>query len=82
MVLTRNDCRPQVDIIDICLPAESMPIRLPGGEAGKHLIVEKPIDVTKEAAEKLIATADRLSRLAVMHRTGSYIDEQGKKGPG
>ncbi|MGI6567373.1 MAG: Gfo/Idh/MocA family protein [Limnochordia bacterium] len=51
---------PQVDIIDICLPAGvHAQYGCQAAEAGKHLIVEKPIDVTKEAAERLIATADK-----------------------
>ncbi|NLY31093.1 MAG: Gfo/Idh/MocA family oxidoreductase [Firmicutes bacterium] len=59
---------PQVDIIDICLPAGvHAQYGCKAAEAGKHLIVEKPIDVTKEAGEQLIAAADKAGvKLAVI----------------
>ncbi len=62
---------PQVDIIDICLPAGvHAQYGCQAAEAGKHVIVEKPIDVTKEAGERLIAAADEAGvRLAVILQT-------------
>src|ERR1700744_218691 len=50
--------RDDVDVVAVCVPSE----RPAGGgvraaAAGKHLVVEKPIDVSLDAADRLIAAA-------------------------
>ncbi len=50
--------RPDVDVVSVCVPSglhAEIGIRAAG--AGKHLVVEKPIDVTLEAADRLIEAA-------------------------
>jgi UDP-N-acetyl-2-amino-2-deoxyglucuronate dehydrogenase len=50
--------RPDVDVVSVCLPSglhAAAGVR--AAEAGKHVLVEKPIDVTLEAADRLIAAA-------------------------
>jgi predicted dehydrogenase len=47
---------PAVDVVDICLPAGyHVDFGLRAAAAGKHVIVEKPISTTVEAAQRLIA---------------------------
>ena len=48
--------RADVDAVSICVPSGlHAEIGVRAAEAGKHLVVEKPIDVTLEAADRLIA---------------------------
>ncbi len=50
-VFQRND----IDIVDILLPSgKHAPVGIEAARAGKHVIVEKPIDVTLEKADELI----------------------------
>jgi len=45
---------PEIDIISICLPsAMHAEFAVKAMEAGKHVLVEKPIDITVEAAQKI-----------------------------
>src|ERR1700689_3955789 len=50
--------RPDVDVVSICVPSG---LHAEAGTqavaAGKHLVIEKPIDVTLEAADRLIGAA-------------------------
>ncbi|NLG84457.1 MAG: Gfo/Idh/MocA family oxidoreductase [Firmicutes bacterium] len=47
---------PEVDVVDICLPSGlHAEYGIQAARAGKHVIVEKPIDVTMEAARSLIS---------------------------
>ena len=48
--------RPDVDAVCICVPSgRHAEVAVRAAQAGKHLVVEKPIDVTLEAADRLIA---------------------------
>src|SRR5262249_29520829 len=48
--------RPDVDVVSICVPSGlHAEVGARAAEAGKHVIVEKPLDVTLEAADRLIA---------------------------
>ena len=50
--------REEVDVVCVCVPSGlHAEIGLAAARAGKHLVVEKPIDVTREAARELIAGA-------------------------
>jgi predicted dehydrogenase len=47
--------QPGIDVIDICLPSGlHAEYGIPAVRAGKHVIVEKPLDVTREAVRNLI----------------------------
>jgi UDP-N-acetyl-2-amino-2-deoxyglucuronate dehydrogenase len=51
---------PEIDVVDICLPSGlHAEYGCLAAAAGKHVIVEKPIDITVEAVEKLLATAKK-----------------------
>jgi predicted dehydrogenase len=53
-LLARDD----LDIVNICTPSGThADLAVRAAQAGKHLIVEKPIDVTLEAADRIIAAA-------------------------
>jgi len=48
--------RPDVDAVCVCVPSgRHAEVGVRAAQAGKHLVVEKPIDVTLEAADRLIA---------------------------
>jgi UDP-N-acetyl-2-amino-2-deoxyglucuronate dehydrogenase len=54
-LLARDD----VDVVSVCAPSgRHAEIGVRAARAGKHLVVEKPIDVTLDAADRLIAAAD------------------------
>jgi predicted dehydrogenase len=53
-LLARDD----VDVICVCVPSGlHADIGIQAAEAGKHLVIEKPIEVTLAAADRLIAAA-------------------------
>jgi len=48
--------RPDVDVVCVCVPSgRHAEVGVRAARAGKHLVVEKPIEVTLEAADRLIA---------------------------
>jgi predicted dehydrogenase len=48
--------RPDVDVVSVCVPSGlHAEVGISAARAGKHVVVEKPIDVTLEAADALIA---------------------------
>lgn len=59
--------RADVDVVDICLPT---PQHREAAErafaAGKHVLLEKPIALTLEDAEAIVAAAERIGRLLVV----------------
>ena len=53
-LLARGD----VDVVCVCVPSgQHAELGMRAGKAGKHLVVEKPVDVTLEAADRLIRAA-------------------------
>ncbi|HEY5356178.1 MAG TPA: Gfo/Idh/MocA family oxidoreductase [Streptosporangiaceae bacterium] len=53
-LLARDD----IDIVSVCVPSGlHAEVGVQAAAAGKHLVVEKPIDVTLEAADRLIEAA-------------------------
>jgi len=55
-LLARSD----VDVVCVCVPSGMhAEIGIRAAAAGKHVVVEKPIEVTLEAADRLIAECDR-----------------------
>jgi UDP-N-acetyl-2-amino-2-deoxyglucuronate dehydrogenase len=48
--------RPDVDVVCVCVPSGlHAEVGIRAAKAGKHLVVEKPLDVTLEAADRLLA---------------------------
>jgi UDP-N-acetyl-2-amino-2-deoxyglucuronate dehydrogenase len=53
-LLARDD----IDVITVCTPSgRHAAVGIKAAQAGKHLVIEKPIDVTLEAADQLIQAA-------------------------
>jgi UDP-N-acetyl-2-amino-2-deoxyglucuronate dehydrogenase len=74
-LLARDD----VDVVSVCVPSGlHAEVGIQAAAAGKHLVVEKPIDVTLEAADRLIAAA-RANKVGVtvisQHRFDAGLDE-------
>jgi UDP-N-acetyl-2-amino-2-deoxyglucuronate dehydrogenase len=52
--------RPDIEVVCVCVPSGiHADIGIRAAAAGKHVVVEKPIEVTLEAADRLIAECDR-----------------------
>ena len=50
--------RPDVEVVSVCVPSGlHAEVGVRAAKAGKHLVVEKPVDVTLEAADRLIEAA-------------------------
>jgi predicted dehydrogenase len=62
-VLARDD----VDAVSICVPSGlHAEIAVAALEAGKHVLIEKPIDVTLAAADRIIEAERRSGRVATV----------------
>lgn len=58
---------PDVDLLDICLPSYlHREVGVRALEAGKHILIEKPIALTVEDADALLAAAARTGRLLMV----------------
>jgi UDP-N-acetyl-2-amino-2-deoxyglucuronate dehydrogenase len=71
--------RPDIDVVSICVPSGlHAVVGTQAAAAGKHLVIEKPIDVTLEAADRLISAA-RSAGVAMtvisQHRFDTGLDE-------
>jgi predicted dehydrogenase len=67
---------PDVDLVDICTPTgqhESM--TLAALAAGKHVLVEKPIALTLEAADRMVAAARAAGRLLMVGQVLPFFPE-------
>ncbi len=55
--------RPDVDAVCVCTPSGThADLAIAALEAGKHVLVEKPVDIGLAAADRLIDTAERAGR--------------------
>ncbi len=65
--------RPDLDAVAIAPPARThAPLAIAALEAGKHVLVEKPLADTVEAAEAMLATAQRAGRVLMIDHTFCY----------
>jgi UDP-N-acetyl-2-amino-2-deoxyglucuronate dehydrogenase len=71
--------RADVDVVSVCVPSGlHAEVGARAALAGKHLVVEKPIDVSLEAADQLIAVARRAGvtmTVISQHRFDPGLDE-------
>jgi UDP-N-acetyl-2-amino-2-deoxyglucuronate dehydrogenase len=71
--------RPDIDVVCVCVPSGlHAEIGVQAAKAGKHVLVEKPIDITLEAADRLIAACrENKVKLAVIsqHRFGPAMKQ-------
>jgi UDP-N-acetyl-2-amino-2-deoxyglucuronate dehydrogenase len=74
-LLARDD----VDVVCVCVPSGlHAEVGVQAAAAGKHLVIEKPIDVTVDAADRLIAAARDggvLVTVISQHRFDTGLDE-------
>lgn len=67
---------PEVELLDICLPTPyHRDIAIRGLEAGKHVLVEKPIALTLEDADAMVAAAKRTGRQLMVAQVLRFFPE-------
>ena len=50
---------PDVDVVNICTPSGThMPYAVASAKAGKHVVVEKPLEITLARCDRIVAAAD------------------------
>jgi predicted dehydrogenase len=65
--------RDDIDAVAIATPARThAPIALRALDAGKHVLVEKPLAATQDAAAVMVARADEVDRLLMIDHTYCY----------
>lgn len=65
--------RPDIDIVDICLPHDMHAgVACEALEAGKHVVLEKPVAATLEEAKLLAETARRADRRVMVSENWVY----------
>ncbi len=70
---------PDIDIIDICLPPQlHAPVAIQSLQAGHHVVCEKPLAESVQAAEDMIAAASAAERIlspVFQYRFGHSLDQ-------
>ncbi len=67
---------PAVDIVDICLPTPfHRPVAIKAMEAGKHVLVEKPIALTLEDADAMVEASRRTGRRFMVGQVLRFFPE-------
>lgn len=65
-----------VDLVDICLPTDRHEqVAIEALQAGKHVLVEKPISIDLEAAERMVQAADKAGRLLMVAQVLPFFPE-------
>ncbi len=65
---------PAVEAVDICLPTNlHEPIAMQALEAGKHVLVEKPMALDGESADRMVAAAKRYGRVLMAAQVVRFI---------
>ena len=65
-----------IDIVDICLPTPlHVPAALQALDAGKHLLLEKPMARTTADCDRIIAAAERAGTMAMVAQVVRYFPE-------
>ncbi len=58
---------PNVEAVDVCLPTQlHLPVALAALRAGKHVLVEKPMALTGEECDQMIAAAEKAARVLMV----------------
>src|SRR5436190_22174965 len=67
---------PDIDLVDICTPtAQHESMTLAALAAGKHVLVEKPIALTIEAADRMVAAARNAGQLLMVGQVLPFFPE-------
>jgi len=67
---------PDIDLVDICLPNDQHEaIAIAALQAGKHVLVEKPIATDLKAAERMVAAAKKAGKLLMVAHVLPFFPE-------
>ena len=67
---------PEIDLIDICLPNDQHEeVAIAALNAGKHVIVEKPISLDPKSADRMVAAAKKSGRLLMVAQVLPFVPE-------
>lgn len=67
---------PSIDLVDLCIPSpDHAAWAIRALEAGKHVLVEKPLALTSTDADAMLAAADRAGRLLMVGHVLPYFPE-------
>ena len=67
---------PEIDLVDICLPNDRHEDAVIAAlEAGKHVLVEKPIAIDPKAADRMVATARKTGRILMVAQVLPFFPE-------
>jgi predicted dehydrogenase len=67
---------PEVDVIDLCTPPDQHePMALAALKAGKHVLVEKPITLEADAAERMVEAARQAGRMLLVAQVLPFFPE-------
>ncbi len=67
---------PNVDLVDICLPTDQHErVVIEALEAGKHVLVEKPISVEMDAADRMLAAAKSAGKQLMVAQVLPFFPE-------
>ena len=69
---------PDVDLVDLCLPTDQHPsAAIAALEAGKHVLVEKPIALSLGDADRMVAAAKQAKRLLMVAHVLPFFPDFG-----
>ena len=67
---------PEIDLVHVCLPTEHHEsIAIEALEAGKHVLVEKPISIELDAAKRMLAAAEKAGKLLMVAHVLPFFPE-------
>jgi predicted dehydrogenase len=70
---------PKIDAVDICLPTDRhAPVTLDALRAGKHVLVEKPMALDGDTADRMIAEAARNKRILMTAQVLRFLPAYAK----
>jgi predicted dehydrogenase len=69
---------PEIDLVDLCLPTDQHPsAAIAALEAGKHVLVEKPIALSLADADRMVAAAKQAKRLLMVAHVLPFFPDFG-----
>lgn len=67
---------PEIDLVHICLPTEEHePVTIAALQAGKHVLVEKPISIELAAAARMLSAAEQAGKLLMVAQVLPFFPE-------
>ncbi|MCA9031429.1 MAG: Gfo/Idh/MocA family oxidoreductase [Planctomycetaceae bacterium] len=67
---------PEIDLVDICLPTDKHErVAIDALKAGKHVLLEKPIAIELEAAERILAAAKEAGKILMVAQVLPFFPE-------